>query len=557
MFFCNLIFVRNKKIAFFAQNIAMKKLCYLFAVMLAFSCTRSESAGSGHKIFKYNEAAGLLTLDPIYAKDQPHIWACNQLYNTLVSFDDDMNIVPSVAKEWTVSDDGLTYRFLLRDDVLFHSDSCFGGCVRKVVADDFVYSFNRLLDKKNSSPGTWVFSNVRHDDDGYAFRAINDSVFEIELSRSFPAFLGILSMSYASVVPFEAVDYYGVNFGRHPVGTGPFKFQYWKEGVRLVMRKNPDYFEMIDGMRLPYLDAVSISFLIDKQVAFMEFVKGKTDFMSGVDARYKDELLTRDGNLKAKYHDRFYMVRQPYLNTEYLSFFVDTQEERENKERSAALRKAISYSVDREKMLRYLRNGIGKPGNSGIIPAGLPGFDSLGTIGYRFDMSKAYSLVEEYQLQGSEITLYTTKEYIDIAKFVQSSVSEVGIVCRVEEMMPAALREKRAKCSLPFFRSSWIADYPDAENYLSLFTSENFAPDGPNYTHYSNDTYDALYKKAMGSNDVEERVALYHQMDSIMMSDAPVVVLYYDEVLRFVNKRVSGFNGNAINMLNLKTVEIN
>ena len=127
MFFCNLIFVRNKKIAFFAQNIAMKKLCYLFAVMLAFSCTRSESAGSGHKIFKYNEAAGLLTLDPIYAKDQPHIWACNQLYNTLVSFDDDMNIVPSVAKEWTVSDDGLTYRFLLRDDVLFHSDSCFGG----------------------------------------------------------------------------------------------------------------------------------------------------------------------------------------------------------------------------------------------------------------------------------------------------------------------------------------------------------------------------------------------------------------------------------------------
>ena len=535
----------------------MKKLCYLFAVMLAFSCTRSESAGSDHKIFKYNEAAGLLTLDPIYAKDQPHIWACNQLYNTLVSFDDDMNIVPSVAKEWTVSDDGLTYRFLLRDDVLFHSDSCFGGGVRKVVADDFVYSFNRLLDKKNSSPGTWVFSNVRHDDDGYAFRAINDSVFEIELSRSFPAFLGILSMSYASVVPFEAVDYYGVNFGRHPVGTGPFKFQYWKEGVRLVMRKNPDYFEMIDGTRLPYLDAVSISFLIDKQVAFMEFVKGKTDFMSGVDARYKDELLTRDGNLKTKYHDRFYMVRQPYLNTEYLSFFVDTQEERENKERSAALRKAISYSVDREKMLRYLRNGIGKPGNSGIIPAGLPGFDSLGTIGYRFDMSKAYSLVEEYQLQGSEITLYTTKEYIDIAKFVQSSVSEVGIVCRVEEMMPAALREKRAKCSLPFFRSSWIADYPDAENYLSLFTSENFAPDGPNYTHYSNDTYDALYKKAMGSNDVEERVALYHQMDSIMMSDAPVVVLYYDEVLRFVNKRVSGFNGNAINMLNLKTVEIN
>ena len=128
---------------------------------------------------------------------------------------------------------------------------------------------------------------MKQDDNGYAFKALNDSVFQVELKEPFPAFLGILSMTYASVVPHEAVEFYGENFGRHPVGTGPFKFQYWKEGVRLVMRKNPDYFEFENGERLPYLDAVSVSFLIDKQVAFMEFVKGKTDFMSGVDARYK------------------------------------------------------------------------------------------------------------------------------------------------------------------------------------------------------------------------------------------------------------------------------
>lgn len=533
----------------------MKRFFYILFVILLASCGKKDP-DADLKIFKYNEAAGILTLDPIYAKDQPHIWACNQLYNSLVAFDNEMNVVPAVAKNWDVSEDGKIYTFLLRDDVFFHNDSCFNGQSRRVVAQDFEYSFNRLIDRKLSSPGSWIFAQVKQDDNGYAFKALNDTVFQVELKEAFPAFLGILSMTYASVVPHEAVEYYGEDFGRHPVGTGPFKFQYWKEGVRLVMRKNPDYFEFENDERLPHLDAVSVSFLIDKQVAFMEFVKGKTDFMSGVDARYKDELLTRDGFLRNKYEDKFYLIREPYLNTEYLTFFIDTQEEKTNKERQVALRQAVNYSIDREKMLRYLRNGIGTPGNGGIIPAGLPGYDSLGKIGYAFNQQKSFELIEKYHLQGTEIKLYTTKDYIDLAKFVQSSVSDVGLACKVEEMMPAALREKRAQCSLPFFRSSWVADYPDAENYLSLFTTENFAPQGPNYSHYSNPQFDALYEKAIATNSLSDRALIYHEMDSLMMTEAPVVILFYDEVLRFVNKRVSGFNGNPVNLLNLKTVKI-
>jgi len=535
----------------------MKKLIYILMVLFLFSCGNTENENSKLKIFKYNEAAGTLTLDPIYAKDQPHIWACNQLYNSLVAFDDEMNIVTAIAKSWEISEDGKTYTFLLRNDVYFHNDSCFNGNGRRVVADDVKYSFNRLVDRKLSSPGTWIFSSVKKDENGYAFTVLNDSVFQIELENPFPAFLGILSMTYASIVPHEAVEYYGDDFGRHPVGTGPFKFQYWKEGVRLVFRKNPDYFEIVDGKRLPNIDAVSIGFLIDKQVAFMEFIQGKTDFMSGIDARYKDELLTRDGHLRNKYKDDFYLIREPYLNTEYLSFYIDTQEEKENKEKTVALRKAVNYSIDREKMLQYMRNGIGTPGSGGIIPKGLPGYDSLGTIGYKFNQQKAFEIIEKYNLNNSEIKLYTTREYMDLAKFVQSSVSDIGFTCKVEEMMPAALREKRAKCSLPFFRSSWVADYPDAENYLSLFTTSNFAPEGPNYTHYSNEKFDKLYETAISTNDLKDRTLIYHEMDSIMMAESPVVILFYDEVLRFVNKRVTNFNGNAVNLLNLKTLEIN
>ena len=646
--------------------------CSLLIALMLFSCGNKNSDNRNLKIFKYNESAGILTLDPIYAKDLPHIWACNQIFNGLVAFDDDMNVVPAIAKSWNISEDGMTYTFVLRDDVFFHEDECFfkttdnrqrttdivqdvlatqqlsNSATRCVRAQDFVYSFNRVLDRKLNSSGSWIFANVENSrdvtpvasklptDNGqqtfeYAFAAVNDTVLEIKLTQPFPAFLGILSMTYASVVPQEAVEYYGTEFGRHPVGTGPFKFQYWKEGVKLVFRKNPIYFETVEDtktqrhkdakvgseslslcdsatLRLPYLDAVSISFLIDKQVAFMEFIKGKFHFMSGIDARYKDELLTRDGQLRDEYQDEIYLIREPYLNTEYLAFFLG-DDDTLGKDRSLALRQAVSYSIDREKMLRYLRNGIGTPGNQGIIPAGLPGFKDAKTqrhkdtkiqrldqtlrlcdsvtesfkdtktqrhkdtkiesdsatlrlcdfeslsIGYPYNPKKAEQLLKDNDLVGYELKLYTTQDYIDIAKFVQSALTEVGLNCKVEEMMPAALREKRANGNLPFFRSSWVADYPDAENYLSLFTTNNFTPQGPNYTHYSNEKFDELYQKSLICNDLQERAKIYHEMDSLMMTEAPVVILFYDEVLRFVNKNVEGLGSNPTNMLDLKKVD--
>ena len=526
-------------------------------LVLTVGCGRRQGDDDNLAIFKYNESAGILTLDPIYAKDLPHIWACNQVFNSLVAFDDKMNLVPMVAKSWDISEDGLRYTFHLRNDVQFHEDKCFDELTAKsrfVTAHDFVYSFNRVVDKTLNSPGLWIFSSVKHDDDHYAFTALDDTTFQIELSKPFPPFLGILSMTYASVVPHEAVEYYGDDFRSHPVGTGPFKFQYWKEGVKLVFRKNPNYFECdAVGERLPYIDAVSISFLIDKQVAFLEFIKGKFDFMSGIDARYKDELLTYDGNLRKKYEDKIELITEPYLNTEYFSFFIDPNDPL-GPDRARALRQAVNLCIDREKMLRYLRNGIGEPGTGGMIPVGLPGHSS--TIGYSYDLKRAQRLVADNHLQGHLLQLTTVADYADIGKFVQSQVEQIGLQCKMEVMPPATMRSMRNNGSLPFFRSSWVADYPDAENYLSLFTTSNFAPSGPNYTHYTNPKYDKLYDKALLCNDLQERAKYYTEMDSLMMQDAPVVVLFYDEVLRFVNKRVKDMGSNPTNLLDLRRVRI-
>jgi peptide/nickel transport system substrate-binding protein len=493
-------------------------------------------------IFKYNESSGIHTLDPAFAKDQATIWATNQLFNGLVQLDNNLSIKSSIAKDWSISSDALGYTFVLRDDVFFHNHKLFkNGKGRKVTAYDFEYSFDRLLDKDLAAPGAWVLGNIQ------SYSALNDSIFSIKLSKPFPAFLSLLSMQYCSVVPREIVE--GGNFNRHPVGTGPFKFQLWKDGVKLVFRKNPNYFEEDEGGQLPYLDAVAITFIKDKQAAFLQFIQGKLDFISGIDASYKDEILTNTGELQGKYKEKVELQSQPYLNTEYLGFLMD------NDSLPLEIRQAINYGFDRVKMLKYLRNDIGTPAVNGFVPMGLPSF-SENVIGYEYNPEKAKQLIDNSSFNtDNEIVLSTTASYLDLCEYIQNSLEEIGLNVRVEVNPPSTHRQMVATSKLNFFRGSWIADYPDAENYLSLFYSKNFCPNGPNYTHFNNITYDKLYELALSETNDSLRVKLYQSMDKIIIDNAVVVPLYYDRVLRFTQVGISGFNSNAMNLLNLKRVK--
>lgn len=534
----------------------LKFLVFLLMLVSLLSCTVRQDAEEKRKIFRYNESAGITTLDPAFARDLPHIWVCNQLYDGLVSLDEKLEIRPAIAKRWSVSEDGLIYTFWLRTDVRFQGISVFKEKTRKVNAQDVIFSFNRIINPSLASPGSWIFNSVKRDGGQLAIKALSDSIVQIELSQAFPPFLGMLSMAYASVLPKEAFDERALKFNGQAIGTGPFHFQLWEEGVKLVLRRNPTYFMVEEGRRLPLIDAVSINFLADKQIAFMQFIKGKLDFMSGIDARYKDELLSKDGKLKKKYADQIYLLREPYLNTEYLGFFINRNWNQAEATRQLALRKAVNYAIDREKMLKFLRNGTGKAGHAGMIPFGLPGHAKSADIGYTYQPDSVKSLIMKYKLVELPITLSTTADYLDLSKFVQSSLKDFGLSASLEVLPAANMRQFRANGSLPFFRASWVGDYPDAENYLSLFYSPNASPNGPNYTHFSSEAFDRLYEHSMRITSDTIRFSLYKSMDSLIMQEAPVVVLFYDEVLRFVQKDIQGLGSNPVNLLDLRRVDI-
>ena len=522
-------------------------LC-LFIVTNLVSCDQNSLKDKDHLVFRYNEYKNITSLDPAFTRILPNIWATNQIFNGLVQLDDSLNVKPDIAKSWNISEEGLVYKFKLRQDVFFHESIVFKSKKRrKVIASDFVYSLNRLKDPKTASPGGWVLQNVK------SLESVNDSLLKFTLKKPFPAFLGLLSMRYCSVVPHEAIEEYGEDFRSNPVGTGPFTFKRWEENVKLVFRKNPNYHETdIEGIPLPYLEAIAITFVPDIQSEFMLFIQGKTDLLNSLDNSYKDELLEPDGALQNKYLDKINMEKGPYLNTEYLGFYLDSKSK---VIKSPLIREAINIGFDRQKLVLYLRNNIGFKANKGFIPKGLPGHAADDFTAY--DSSKAALLVKEFKEKTGlepKITLSTDANYVDICEYLQRELQKIGIDIKIDVMPPATLKQARSSGKLEMFRSSWIADYPDAENYLSLLYSKNFSPTGPNYTHFSDPEFDVLFEKSFEISNPRKRAEIYQKMDSIAMKKHPMILLYYDQVIRFSQKNVEGLSINPINLLNLKRV---
>lgn len=523
---------------------------YLTGLLAVLSACSSEENNRQFKIFRYNESSGIASLDPAFARNQSIMWAVHQLYNTLIEVDDQLHVKPGLAKSWSISEDGKTIDFSIRTDVYFHDNEVFpNGKGRKMIASDVVYSFQRLIDPATASPGAWIF-NTRVEAH-QPFTALNDSTFRLQLKEAFLPMLGVLSMKYCSVVPKEAVEKYGDAFRKHPVGTGPFQFVVWNEGQALILQKNPHYYELDSlGVRLPYLDGIKVSFLENKANEFVQFRQHRLDFINDIDPAFKDEVLTRAGNLKATWKDKLQLHKGPYLNVEYIGILTDTVSS--HPIQSPLIRRAMNYAIPKEKLLMYMRNSIGMPANDGFVP---PGFDHASRYlhGYAYSPDSARAIMQRTGYNNEEIVFTTVPQYAAIGTFIAGELQQVGFNIRLEQVPKAVLLQRTARGEMQFFRGSWIGDYPSEENFLSVFYGKNPAP--PNYTRYQNKQFDQWYETAMNeSNDLVRR-SLYRQMDSCIVADLPVIPLWYDMVIHLVQSNIRNFKTNPLNMLELRNVK--
>jgi peptide/nickel transport system substrate-binding protein len=536
-------------------------LCLLFTVLGILGCENVDKK-SPFMVFHYNEDESVTTLDPAYVKSQSEIWIVSQIFNGLVDLNPQLQVVPALSDHWEISEDKKIYTFHLRRDAQFCFPD-FGGKVthRRVNSRDCAFSLSRIADPKSASPGAWIFADKIDSNLSQVFVPLNDTIFQIHLLRPVASLLNLLATNYGFIVPIEYKSTEKSVLARNPIGTGPFYLKRWEEQIKLVLRKNDIYHEKDSaGISLPYLDAINVSFVKNKQTAFMQFLAGSYDFFNGLESSFKDELLTTDAQLKPKYNERLKTLITPFLNTEYIGCYLGDQPGQVNYLQDVHLRRALELSVDRKAIVRFFRNGLGTPGEYGFVPPQLNSNQNSeltdSNTHSKQDAKVEFALSEYSKMKVKPvITLSTTADYLDMMVYLQEAWSRIGINIKVDIQTGGMLRQLRNEGKLMLFRGSWIADYPDAENYLACFYQKFLSPNGPNYTHFVDADFDALYE-AIESGGSKDRLDDIFRANLRLMSQVPVIPLYYDKSIRLMHPWVKGLGNDVTNRLPLKRVKI-
>lgn len=476
-----------------------------------------------------------------------------------------------LARMPEVSEDGLIYRFELQRGVRFQDDPAFestGGQGPEITVEDVFYSLKRMCDTHWSPTGWWLFEGRIRGLDEYkaaqkarqgeliaagkgkefsfdydapveGFRKLGDHRFEIELNERYPQFLYVLAMGYASVVPREAIEHYDLEFGTHPVGSGPFMVTEFRRGSWLRLDRNPgyreDYFphdlnasELALGMgdyagrRLPLLDRIVLEIFEQDQPMWLKFRSGDLD-VSQIPAEYWPTVYHRDHTAKPWVDEaKIGHHALPLLDLIYWGF--NMEDPFWGRPEMAAVRTAISYSVDLESRNQAFYNDQNIL-FQGPIPPGLEGYSS----GHRAqDIDRARALLAEAGYPGGEgippLQYETsrgsnTKEQ---AEMLSRQLAQVGLSIDVNFNSFPELDDKLKKKKAQFFGLAWGADYPDAENFLQLFYGPNASP-GSNNFNFADATYDSLYDASKTMLPSPERTEIYRQMRSIVIEQTPMI----------------------------------
>ncbi len=472
------------------------------------------------RVFRYNESASITSLDPAEARSLEHMWVVDQLYDGLVELTPELEVKPCLAESWLYNDSSMTYRFVLRRDARFTTG-------KPVKAQDVVFSLERLRDPNVVSSGGWILEAVAE----HGITAVDDRTVDIRLTRVYPPFLGLLTTAYGSILDAEASQEVGRELRKDPVGSGPFALAWWMPDAGLVLHANDEYWERDEeGGALPYLEAIHVDVVQDMGAEFLGLTQGRYDFISGLHPAYMETLLDENGALRERYTSDFRLEHVPFLKTDYVGVVLDGASTPQAL-RDPRVRQAMSLALDREGLARHLRRNSVTPTDR-FVPPSMLGRSEAPDV--QVDLGRARRLVAEAGYPGGngvgEIVLSTTSDYVDMCAAFQHDWAKLGLDIKVDVVPASVHRERVARGETALFYKSWLADHADAENFLGLFVEANWAPGGPNYSHYRNPEFEEVFLKALAlADDEDARRAAYLRLDSTIHADMPVIPLFHDQ----------------------------
>jgi len=537
-------------------------LCMLSA------CDRSPE-NTDEVVFNQRLRAKVQTLDPVNVGDTTSDGVCKDFFECLYTYHylkRPYEVICQLAAEMPeISADGMTYRIRIRQDVFFHDDPCFAdGKGRQLKASDFVYAWKRIADTKVRSKNWFMFDGkiqglddfrdytkgcgkdqVDYDRPVEGLYAEDDFTLVVKLVQPWPQLIYWLAHLPTAPVAREAVEYYGPDIVKHPVGTGAFVLKTWHRGVYLEAVRNPNYYavyypsEGMDedaeaglladaGKRLPFIDRIIWRIMEEDQPRWLMLMRGDIDLNSIPKDNFGQAVAFGDLTPEMK-------QRGMNLTTvdEPCTFWVGMNMNDPVLGSNKALRYAVSHAIDRQRYIDLMWNGRGYPAY-GFIPRAMKEYDEsiVATSASVFDLDKARRYLKEAQAAngGKLPKLRLAMSGTDFfhkqsGQFFQRNLKEIGLDVELEMFDWPTFLEKMRSGDLQLYFSGWMADYPDAENFLQVFYSKN-AP-WPNSSNYSNPEFDALYEKASAMLDCPERVELYRQAQKIVLEDMPCAFTYH------------------------------
>ena len=488
----------------FAQE--SRTLCMLLLILILSTCS-SQNRLEGHVYYRLN--TNPTSLDPALVVDVTGGSIAAKLFNGLVRLGENLSIQPDIAREWSISRDGLTYTFRIKNGIYFSNK-------REVKAYDIKYSFKRILHPQGRSPNTWVLEKILGADEFMAGRAddvkgirvIDDYALEITLKGPFSPFLYLLTMTAAYVVPFDEVEKWGPDFSSHPVGTGPFVLKEWLPNRELRLEKREDYF---DGAA--YIRGIVYRIIPEDLTTVTEFELGNLDIINIPSSEY--------GRFRKDPEKQNFILSLKGINTYYIG--LNCLKHPFNK---PDVRRAINYAIDRDKILNTIYEGRGRLAE-GPVPDMIRTWKNK--IRYEYNPTKAREIIKREGLEEHAINFYVTadQEVVDIAEVIQSYINAVGMKVTIKQLEWSAYKEALNRGEPNMFYLSWWADYPDPENFLfPLFHSSNFGAGG-NRTWYSNPAVDRMIEEGQYTLHRKERDLLYQKAEELIVSDAPWVFLWH------------------------------